>query len=370
MQWYDNPGAVLLCYAMQQKLNELGYENIVIDYASGGGVHKKKTCIIFSKVKKILNYFTNVRIVNGQLYGFKLANRYFLYEKFRHDYLSRTRQFTDKESIHLKGYKKYIVGSDVVWKPSILNSYDSDVYFLSFVEDELQKISFAASIGTSDEKSLLENKDKYKDKLESFRYISVREESTAQFLTKYLHRDVKCILDPVFLLKNTDYAKIATNPKKGEKYIYFYMLELNDMAIEYALGLAHKRNIPIVYDLHSNDILCLEKRFGKTGKASIAAGPAEFLAQILNADYIVTNSFHGTAFSIIFEKEFSVFSCCNNGIDVSLRMTSLLSQLELNDRFNPKIGEEMNPIDYIKVKRIIDSKIKESIDFLKEALSQ
>lgn len=368
VQWFDNPGAVLLCYALQKQISELGYESIVIDYASGGGVVKNNIDIL----GKIQNKIWKTKIVEKKLLFFELKKRKLNYEKFRNLYLKRTERFTDVNNSNLYGYKKYVVGSDVVWKPEMLQSENAaKVYFLNFLKkDEYRKkIAFAASMGTSDQNKINLYCEEYKRRLEDFRWISVREKKTAEYLKGLLCKDVTCLLDPVFLLKKEEYFKLIDHSlKRRKRYIYFYMLGRNDEALSFVEKLSEYTGIEIVYDIHDKDNLFLIKRLKKYGKPVVSDGPAQFLSEIYYADCVVTNSFHGTAFSIIFEKTFYTFSCVNGETNVSLRMENLLNSFSLMNRYNVETVNNIEKIDYRFARKEIEKNKESAIEFLQNAL--
>lgn len=372
VQWFDNPGAVLLCYAIQKKLDELGIQNQIINYVSGGKMPPRERNAmekISEKGSTLCRKVRKLQRVNGEFLFCQLRERARNYEDFRAHYLRRTAAFDDPSSELLNGYGVYLVGSDVVWKPEILDSLDADVYFLDFPgANQGKKVSFAASIGTSD-RSLLESRSQqYQKYIESFDMVSVREQSSAEFLSELSQKNVETLVDPVFLLTKEDYKELTTE-KKNRPYIYFYMLSPDDGCLEFANRLSKRTGLPIVFDCHAESQFSLNRFFGKRGQAAVSDGPAEFLDRVLNASYIVTNSFHGTAFSIIFQKKFFTFPCVNNGVDVSLRMQNLLKKLNLFERFAPQWSEDWisAEINYREPLALLQKEIQKSEDFLKMA---
>lgn len=371
VQWFDNPGAVLLCYSLQQFLKKMGIESVVIDYAKGGGSNSQlQEGYLTSKINKVIAKIKKVRRYNSVPFYKALQFRHVKYEDFREKYLIKTERFTSKEDGPFGEYNAYIVGSDVVWKPAIVNSDDAYVYFLEFAKEiNAKRISYAASIGTNDEQLLSECEGKYKKLLKDFDYISVREKQTALFLTKILGGKITTLLDPVFLMNKDEYVRQLDLSKSNDEYIYFYMLEENVDAINFVKELAIKERLKIVYDLHDVDMSYLHKLLGKNATASISDGPREFLQNILNAKYVVTNSFHGTAFSIIFRKNFFSFSCVNQVSNVSIRMENLLETVGLIDRYDVKNYELINAdIDYEAVEKVITEGVEKARGFLSDSL--
>ena len=377
VQWFDNPGAVLLCYAMQYEISYLGFESEVIDFTSGGGSKYKPSLIkkVTNKCKRELDKIALGTVkINGKSFGSLLRERHCKYEKFRKDYLIRTDSFNNQDNAQLQCYDTYIVGSDVVWKPEIVKSQDAKVYFLDFLDDKsnAKRISFAASVGTNEIAELQKLVKQYKYYLDKFDYISMREKESAEFFRKYIEKDIETLIDPVFLLQKAEYSRLINEIEQAEKYIYFYMLAPNEEMVNFAEKLVKETEYTIIYDIHDLDNLYLEKKFGKYGHASIDDGPIEFLKRIRNAEVVITNSFHGTAFSLIFEKNFYTFGCINAGINVSLRMENILKKVCLYDRYNPKWRDDfhLEAIAYEDIRDVIENERNKAITFLKKAIEE
>jgi glutathione peroxidase-family protein len=368
VQWFDNPGAVLLCYALQQTLAELGWESIVLNYVSGGALPPP----FFKRImRKLRSEKTNMAWIENEYFGRLLRIRCQKYEAFRSQYLRRTLPFKEVDSQLLYGYDIYIVGSDVVWKPEILLSRDADVYFLSFLSDtfKAKRISYAASIGTTDNEILSVLEEKYKVRLQMFDHISVREKESVIFLQRLCKQTVHHMPDPVFLLKKEQYDTLAVSRTCAEEYIYLYMLTPNQKAINFALALSERSGLQILYDVHSDDNLFLRRLFRGKGRAVVSDGPAEFLSRICHAKYVVTNSFHGTAFSLIFEKEVYAFSAQNAGIDTSVRLKDLLSTVGLQYRYNCVFNwENIRSINYQVVRASLYELRERGRDYLQQVL--
>lgn len=372
VQWFDNPGAVLLCYALEQTVNKIVDDDvIVIDYAAGGGKSSniiEKICKIPHKVKSKL---LHNKYISGVRYSELLVRRHELFEKFRKENLNRTMRFNELNSPVLKeNYSHCIVGSDVVWKPEIADSSHAHVYFLNFGQDSMKRISYGASIGTEDLTVLKPLLKKYEKHLQNFDYISVREHSAAEFIKDLAPVTVKKVADPVFLLKREEYDKLADSVERitKEKYIFAYLLSYNESAVAKVKRIAEEKKCKIVYDLHTDENFKLIKAFGKDAIPMVDVGPLEFLSAIKNAECIINNSFHGTAFSLIFEKDFYTFGKVNKGIDISTRMSDLLDYLQLSGRYCKEEKIRTDSIDYNKVNEKITIMREDSLEFLKEAL--
>lgn len=377
IQWFDNPGAVWLAYSLQEAVKKIkpNEEVVIVDYAAGGArsVSMTGTQRVLSKIKRKAGRLKFYLSPQNRKFRKELANRHNQYEKFRQEYLARTPRFTKTDSAILgQAFSACIVGSDVVWKPEIAQEADSKIYFLKFAGKNTKKIAYAASIGTDDAKILNELDEIYKNLISDFDSISVRESTAVQYIQQLTDKRVYHVLDPVFLTDVDVYRKLIENEKAPceQKFIYLYMLSYNEEIVSLALDLAKKNNYKIIYDLHTEDNIILEKKFGDYGIASTNADPLQFLALIDNAEMVLCDSFHGTAFSIIFHKEFYTFGKSNSGIDISTRMKDLLESLSLMNRYGvSKDGISNKPINYEMVDQKLRVRREESIRYLADALS-
>ena len=201
------------------------------------------------------------------------------------------------------GIDYYIVGSDQVWNPYFGGK---EYEFLTFTEST-KRYSFAASIGVD---NLPENvKGFYKKDLLKFRYLSVREEQAALVIKDLVNREVDVTLDPTLLLEKSEWDKIIKKPsiKIDKQYICAYFLGEVPKAV---YSFSEKEGLPIYFlnDINYRELFIIE--------------PREFLYILKNAEFVLTDSFHGTAFSIKFHKEFYVFRRQGN------KATNLFSRIE------------------------------------------
>jgi len=328
-----NFGAILQLYALYIYIkNHLNKQVEVINYRPK------------SKNKNMKQFLKN------KLQIFLLRGRYYKSEKFLNEMISFTnikyKNFAElKEAPPIADI--YIVGSDQVWNSEIYSVLD----FISLK----RKISYASSIG----KNSVSTEELYQIKyyLDSFNAISVRENSAKIILEKNGLKNIYQVLDPVFLLKKEDYLKLSIKPKE-KKYILIYSFEFNEKINEIAQKISKKMNLKIV------EIGGAIKKY-KSNKFISNIGPKEFIGLIEGADFILTTSFHGTAFSLLFNKNF--FSALPS--TRSTRIQSLISMLNLNrrvirnnDKF--KVEELLGPLDYTIINEILESEIEKSKQFL------
>lgn len=376
MQWFDNPGAVLLAYALQKTVQDLkpDEEVVIIDYAAGGARRETGSSgnLLLKKIAR--KFRSGVSYLSPSERTFKkgLKHRQRNFEIFREDHLNRTPRFSSINSTELaRPFSACIVGSDVVWKPEIAQEIDSEIYFLRFLPDRVRKIAYAASIGTDDSLVLKTLQTRYSELLSDFDCISVREKTAAEFLRPLTQKDVTQVLDPVFLLDAQCYTSLIQKmpAPTQEPYLYVYMLSYNEHLVQFAKEIAEKRNCKIIFDLHTKANLSLKTVFASRGIPSTDAGPMEFLNLIYHADMVLCDSFHGTAFSILFHKDFYTFGNRNGGIDISARMRDLLELLSLQDRYLCSQAQEKKAIDYTQADEKLEKLRRHSLEYLQQALS-
>lgn len=187
-------------------------------------------------------------------------------------------------------YDLYITGSDQVWNPA--QPYCMEPYFLTFVPKGKMKISYAASIGLSD---LRENeKEKFRAWLSSYSAVSVREKQAKALLESCSGLKVEQVLDPTFLLDVEYWKELAEYPKVNEPYILLFTLDYSWQMVEYCKRLAKESGAKLIV-LNQVQPDCKDESYIPVTDA----GPKEFLGYIAKAEMVVTNSFHGTVFSII-----------------------------------------------------------------------
>lgn len=280
----NNYGAVLQAYALRTVLQELypNKEVNVINYRCKGTITPTSFNAIKHKkgfVRALLHY-RQIQKMNNKFDDFRRKRLNLTSEYFNHKSLAKD---IDK-------YDTIVSGSDQVWN---LKWSDGDsVYFQTFHNQDEKKVSYAASFGFTDLDT--PKVDLYKKYLEHFKKISVREESAKSIVEDRLGLKACCNLDPTLLLDKSVWNQIAVDPKIKEKYILVYMVPKQFSIINKAIELRKKTGLPIV--VISKNLRPVNVRH--KGDSS----PDEFVGWFKNAEYIVTNSFHGTAFSCIYKK--------------------------------------------------------------------
>ena len=256
-------------------------------------------------------------------------------------------------------YQYYIVGSDQIWNPDITLGLRR-VYFGDFKNKQKRKvISYGASLGGE------ALNEKYNEEISkllcNLDAISVREVNAIPYIKRFYKGNIRSVLDPIFLLNKKEWEKIEKLPKK-EEYILVYATEFNENLVDYAKKLSAMKGMQVIE---------LRTGAGNTDAdftIDYTAGPSEFLGYIHKAAYVVTNSFHGTAFSIVYQKKFTVFphSSCNARIYNILKIHGLEELLWKEE--NEMLKDSL--IDWGNVQRRTEEHIKRSEEYLWQEIIQ
>ena len=268
-----NYGALLQSYALQKTLCRLGHEALLIRI---GEPPKPKT--LKYKLKNLFEY------KRQKAYRYFLRNCMTFYETV----------VTPENAYILNSvFDGFVSGSDQVW--NMKNGVDP-IFFQKFVEKNKLKMSYSASIGlnTIPEKYLDESIRLIND----FDYVSLRELSALRLLQQYTPRKLYCHIDPVFLLNKSEWDNLIENPIEQKNYIFVYGTQMSQTLKHFAENLRQKTGLPLI------SVFPLKN--AKTVGGVI--GCKEFVNYVKNADYVITSSFHCTAFSLIYQKRFFVVS--------------------------------------------------------------
>lgn len=347
-----NFGASLQCAALSRYMTSLGHDVEVINYLPDYVMNKKSVLKEFKKAHSVRG------IVKGFAYLSKAGTIKSKDKKYT-DFLERNIRLTkpyhsyDDILSDVPQADLYICGSDQIWNPSLTGDSLDKAFFLDFVGEGKARVAYGASVGELD---FEKHRDELKKLTEGFRSISVREKTVSDKLSGVIGREVNVVLDPTLLLNKEDYSsmELSCNVPSG-KYLLLYNIQNSDLTISTAKKIAAERNLEIV-DISANPF---QKIKGTTRLLNI--GPGEFLTLYKNADYVVTNSFHGTVFSIVYEKNF------NSGLHTTRggRIRDLLNSLELNNRITADNSDiNSSDIDYHIVKNKLDSLRESSQSFI------
>lgn len=353
---FFNFGSYLQAYALQQILLQHGYDNDILNDVQIQSErlekrHFRSLRMKMSSLKDFLknrNYFKAKKIINQK------------YIVFAEKYLKINSKILPLSLLNQQ-YDVFICGSDQIWHPSL--DVFSPYYYLEFATKK--KIAYAPSIGTFDYPE--EFIPKVRPLLDRFDRISVREEQGAEILSAFMNKEIQVVLDPTLLLERQSWEiLIKDKPLKREKYILCYFLTPNSWYLDYVRNFAVQKQLSIkIFGTHSSYLKWDE---------CILAGPEDFLDYIYNSEYFFTDSFHGSIFSILFEKRFYTFQRFENTErhNQNSRIVHLFSLLGLEEYLIKQTEldkiEILSPINYEQVKEKLDVYRKESLCYLLNAL--
>lgn len=364
----NNYGSLLQTYALLHTVsNKLRKEAEIVNFISE---EQKQMYSLFFDNNSYKNICKNIYIL-FKLYG-KRKKKIQKFNEFRENYL-KVRWEDSFDSVSLEVEKKYdalLCGSDQIWNMHIDDFYD--YYMLSFV-NKAKKISYAASMGGVKLNLTEDERKDVKRCLADFGGISVRENIAAEVIGECIGNniDININIDPVFLLDKEEWNNIASERLIREEYIFFYSIDYNDDSIQIAKWYSQKYNMPVIILNTSwkSYMIC------KDGiRSSEMQGVQDFLSLIKYAKFILSGSFHGTAFSIIFNKPFyRIQRRSDKGFVVDDRVRTLFSKLniekrEINIETYKQQGEKIYDIDYTNINKLIEFERNKSMEYLKNAL--
>lgn len=263
-------------------------------------------------------------------------------------------------------YDAFIVGSDQVWNAGS----DFPRFCLDFVKGK-RKLSYAASLNA--DSLTRKQQTELVQYLNDFSGISVREQDIANILKTLVRKDIRCVMDPVFLLDDNEWRRISKKPKLREDYVLCYLLGDDRKQRDTVAEFAQSTNCKLVFFPHIINECYREcdSNFGDVQETS--GGPEEFLGWIENAKYVITDSFHAMAFSVIFHKNFFALPRYVQGKKkMNNRQTNFLESVGLGKRFvdidGLKAFRNNEQINYTDVDNVIAQRRQESFNYLKTAL--
>jgi len=364
-----NYGSQLQAYATQMVFDKLGIENetICIDGLLSE-INKAKYKYFLSRIfdKEIVkDKMATVRKLiakkRNSEYAKNLAIRYKMFENFASTKFRLSERYNSKQELteNVHKYSAFVVGSDQLWLPS---NIAADYYTLNFVPNEVPKIALATSFGIS------QLPGKYCKLAAEFliriNHISVRETSGQSIVKQLTDRDVPVVCDPTLMFEGNDWtvALGATGDGKrfanGEKYLFVYFLGNNPWQREVVKNVQKETGLKIVQIAHSDEYVKSDVGFADYTPYNV--GPKEFVELIRDSEFVFTDSFHCSVFSMLNHKKFFTFPRYNNDGTASTngRLYSLLSLVKHESRMVRKADAESfqldSPINY----ELIDSELE------------
>ena len=350
----NNYGSVLQAYATKKILdnNNIPNETINIDdnidFKKGKRKYYLKQISNFNFIKskfEIIKLKLDKKIVKDL--GKNISIRDKKYKEFRQEFnLSEsTKTYEELKKLTIKKYSNIIVGSDQLWLPV---NIVADYYTLNWVPDNINKISYSTSFGVS--KIDKKYNDKYNYFLNRINHLSVREDTGIKLIKDISGIDAKLVCDPTILLTREEWDEIAVKDRIiKDKYILCYFLGSNIKHRKFAEKLKNKTGYKIVSLNHCDEYVKYSDVFADITPYDI--GPKEWLNLIKNAEYICTDSFHGTVFSLIYNKLFFNFRRYNSKSIASTnsRLDSLLNIVNINSERILTGDEDINTVLKYKI---------------------
>lgn len=363
-----NYGSMLQAYATQKVFDNMEIPNETInideniDFANG----KKKyymsqiTNIPFIKSKLGMVKLKLDKKINKNL-GNNIQIRDNKYKEFEKNFKLTKPYKTYKElSEQCVNYSNVIVGSDQLWLPV---NVVADYYTLNWVPDNVNKVSYATSFGVSTVPDKYKND--YKKFLNRINCLSTREEAGVKLVEQLSDNKATLVCDPTLLLNKEEWMDIQKEePIIKEKYILCYFLGKNIEHRKFAERLKEKTGCKIVSLNHADEYVKYSDKFCDYAPYDI--GPAEWINLIRNAEYVCTDSFHGTVFSLINNTKFFTFerySNKNSKVSTNSRIYSLLGIVDLKERI---LSGTENVDDVIKMQINFDN-VNEKLDKFRES---
>ena len=353
----NNYGSVLQTYATQKVLSDMGHTVEIVDFYRPDLtlIHKLFSCYLYEQhnfkglLKNLIFLPSNIAMQK-------------MFSSFRKKYFKLTAQKYYKESDFDKyplNADAYIVGSDQVWN-SVLNHGLIRPYYLSFAPKGKKKIAYSSSFGVDKLKE--EEKAYNKELLSSFDYITTRELSGTSIVKDLGINNVSQILDPTLLLSKEKWLKISETCKEKDQYILVYQLHHHEGLDTYISELAQKYKLKVIRICYRYD------EIRKFGHCIFLPRVEQLLGYIAHANYVITDSFHVTAFSVNLNTQFeSIVPAKQFGG----RISSLLTLVNLQNRaiYDYNHCQYENKIDFNPVNDILDKKRNEDISLVKQKLS-
>lgn len=370
---HKNYGGILQAYALQKVLKVMGHEVYTVDLPFRKTLYKKCRVLasrFYHKYllgKKELHLFYNQPAKNE----LKIIEQHT--RKFINENITLTERIPIVEKINrLKKYNfdAYVVGSDQVWRPRY--SPGIPTFFLGFLkpEEPVKRIAFSASFGVDNWEFTPKMTKKCRKLAQRFDAVSVREESALKLCNEHLGVSAVHLLDPTLLLEKEDYINLVKKDNIPAKKNSLMLYVLDQTVEKKAIIAKVQKHL----NLEINSVMP-EKKYSKENRKEIEKcifpPVTQWLSGFIDARFVVTDSFHGTVFAILFNKSFITIGNKTRGM---ARFNSLLNRFNLTDRLilpedEIDIKEKLKPINYKQVNAILSEEKEKAFVFLSNSLS-
>jgi hypothetical protein len=364
----ENYGTVLQAFALQESIKALGYNSEIINYQRDSELIVKKVNFIERVIRGIVAYkgFKVVYLPRIKKYSRNKTDKFHVFRKQRLNYsLDNYKNYDDFKKTK-DYYCCYVCGSDMIWSSD--RSKDVSVYFLNFaIEDK--RISYAPSFGSN--KISEENEQIYTEYLKKMRFISCREKSGVDLIKKLTNRDAKLVIDPTLLVSKKKWIEIFSidSYKSQAPYVLCYLFEgmTKDLKSNVEF-IKQKLNLEVRFiPMSANDFIADSK------SSSRGVGPVEFVQLFKNAEFVLTNSYHGLIFSLIFNIPFYVIKRNKKGhwAQFEDRLESLLVKLNFSDRLiesTKTLKENELSMDFKDANDLLEDMRQYSLNYLETSI--
>lgn len=350
----NNYGAVLQTTALYKKVKSINSDVEVIDYICPNKVQTYKSLDIGKHKSLVKNIYAflqfPVRKYKNNIFANEISQMYKI----------SNNKYENNQDIS-KDYKKWdkvICGSDQIWNHD--NTKFDTTYLLDFIKEDNKKISYAASFGLSDIDD--KYKAKYTELLNKIENLSVREVRGKEIVKELTNRDSQVVLDPTLLLNKEEWIEFAQSIPQNEKYVLIYTLGRNKEVDKQAEIISKKLGCKVVKI--ATDALDFVSKY-----KCVIPNPQQYVDLINNAACVVTDSFHGTIFSVNLNVPFyTVLKSTNKR---NSRITGILDIVGLSDRviYDRAKDIEITSINYLEVNKKLDNERLKSINFLTNSLN-
>ena len=347
-----NVGSNLQAYGLFSSIEKLGYRASFINYRKP---YQKENPVI-AKAKDLLSYAADAhpRLLPPRLhYGARSFQR----QLFRQTGVA---YYEEDLAPYSASFDVYVSGSDQIWSPKRFNP----VFMLSFVANGKPKMSYATSVGT--ESIPDELKSQYKELLSDYLHLSVREDNASEYLSDLLGRDVLHVLDPCFLLEGTEWRTLEKPLGTPQRYVFCYLIGKSKKYRRDIVELAKKTGLQVI--AYTEDPA--DSEWANTHHSRL--DPREFIYLARNAEMVMTDSYHGMVFSLIFEKQFVPFLRFSR-VDAKNENSRVLSLLRWISLTGSLVDEETPAdaprIDYATVSTRLSVLKDKSREYLESSLA-
>lgn len=360
----QNYGGIIQNYALQKVLRNLGTEPITINRV--GNRHASQIRLVLSRFKQYLyKYILQKNVLTKK--ESDLINQNNL--NFLHKYVNRSVLINSdndlSEYFKKNTFDAVVIGSDQTWRPKYSpNIYN---YYLDFLENnkQIKKVAYASSFGTAEWEYTEKQTQRVKELAKQFNAVSVRENSGVELCKNYLKIDAIHLLDPTLLLNAEDYSELINKPKEN-KGLFTYVLDESKEKQDFIQFIGQQLKM----EEHTNQAKKFDPKVKRPLEELIMPPLEGWLQGFRDAEFVITDSFHGTVFSIINQKPFIALVNLKRGAS---RFESILSKLGLEERmvydinsFDKNLLDQKIDYDYVNIK--LKALKEKSFQFLEDNL--